>query len=439
MRLYGFLVLILSFPVVTQSFAQTAAPNGVSKSNAQKVCEAVKLSHISSLDVATVVKNATEKFISSLPPEQRAKITNKSDFYNDFNLAEKKLTMAEGSHGFESINLPFMEKKYPDVFSAYAKALSLDAGLESEIYSQANLGTSNDYSISVDSIEKRASELVKLVADQVQKDQTLTQASKNVIVPVLLGTKIVTAHSASNESNWSDKIESSMLVSALCGDFTTIGAFAIMAPSYSDTLLKVTKVEDGIQYATTIGYKSGSVPQAEFVVCPGLVATVANLKNKRLGIDFVLAHEISHIITAAMMNSNQNAGRAMAQSLAPSSLNSSILKDEKGVLSCLQTNYGTHFQSISNLVERFQKESDQIPDLATRLSSTAHAELERYQGLLAQYTQFYGSSPDSVTSHASEILADYWATRVLAPEIAKIADVPAYELIGSYMKAYIRV
>jgi hypothetical protein len=353
------------------------AATSFASTDSQSVCSTIGTSS----EIRTAQKNALSKaqeiFLNGLEPQYRKIIHRQEDIgINDHISMKNKLVL------------------YAQYETALYEAVSA-------------WPTNSAHPVSPASVEKRFSEIANLLIAEVQKDKNFSEAQKNLIQDKLSNVLVVTLNSLSQEPESERKSLERVAFFSLCDtDLSSANAAAVQIPDSKN------------MWAASA-----------FIVCPGLAVVSAPLLDKEQGMDFTLAHELSHLITKSLNRSNTQ----------PLGLDDTLLAAQNDYLSCMQSRFGEDLRTLSQMekilrpyYERAKK--DPFALLHSRESET----LIDDDNLLNHFEKYYGKEPTSVDSHSSELLADRWATRVVTKLIDHNAEnylAPFCEELGTYQNA----
>jgi hypothetical protein len=264
---------------------------------------------------------------------------------------------------------------------ASAKNLSIETKLqiyaeyEKILYAAISADSSNP--VSPQSIEKRAAEIVQLLIASVQAESGFTDAQKKQIDEKLSAAKVLTLDSLSDEPE-------SFLKSAEIANY-----FNFCGDDLSALNASVTLIPNG----------KGKWETA-FMICPKIASLSVPVQDKMTGIDFVLAHELSHLITRSLSPSNRQ----------PLELDESLLVAQNDYLDCIQSQEGKRLRSLSQVTDSLRPN-----DLGELLRSSEVQTFSDAYKLKIQFEKYDHKDPTSIQSHESELLADRWASRVISP------------------------
>lgn len=291
-------------------------------------------------------------------------------------------------------NFARLRREYPEYFVGYDAYLELVKDYESRVYAEADPSTGPD-ALRPPLVVSRARELAAKLALEIRLDAKIEDTKKAALLDRLERLEVFTYGSLAGIADDTTRNQAWLLMSVMCGDdLTAVNAFASFLP--------------------------GTPLRPVFIVCPGLVSLVAPLTEKNHGLDFVLAHEISHLMTidpAALL--------APVAGGDPRNLDASLVATHASVLACVDAEHSGEMRTLSGVmnhlrpaVDAYEKEAG--ADFAKAFNAPAEVGYfgmaERWKAALEG---FLGRDPTVADSHAMEILADYWATRILAPEAAK--------------------
>jgi hypothetical protein len=348
----------------------------------------------------TIFDRAKESFLAGLSFQERKLIHGPEDIGSTEISEFEKLPSSIQSNMGAPMSQKAIATKYTAYLQEKKESFTLYAEYEKALYDASNEGTAEGlHLVSPQSVEKRVTEIAQLLIGQIKKENTFNASQKEEIIDKLSHAKTLTFTSLRDEPESNRKSAERAELLDLCGnDLSLFNAEMIRVPHDADLIF--------VRPNSNPAIRAGAKLDAVLLICPAVATAGAALQNKEQAIDFFLAHELGHLVTGSVDSSNEE----------PEDLDNDLLAAQNNYTACLQSRYGTQFRSLPDVMNILEPIYDrQKNSLATLLHSKEVATMLEAAKELKEFEKYYRKVPTSVDSHASELLADRWATRVVAP------------------------
>lgn len=387
-------------------------------------CRGIGVPDDASAKSAAAIARAQAAFRESLPTEFR-----NAPFDRLYKLIQKpateKLPSELANDPTVPANFARIRREYPEYLAGYDRYLGMLGDYESRMYAEAD-PSSGPEALRPALLRARARELATALALEILLDPKIEENGKIALLARLEDLQVFTLSSLRDIADDTTRNQAWFLMSMACGPaYSAVNAFASFLPE--------DLVEDPNQ---SLPYRPGAKLRPVLVVCPGLISLAAPLAERRHGLDFVLAHEISHLLTLDPV-----AAVSPDASKDPRNLDPSLTSTHAPILACVDAGHAKEMSTLAEIVEKLRPaveayRVEALNDVMKMFSAPAEAGYStQVQAWKYALGAFLGHEPTAAESHAPEILADYWATRILAPVAAKAArdGVPLADAVRPYL------